>query len=149
MSKIDTVAFYLTRITQVRDELAAVGETVADSELVRTALNGFTKQWTSFVKGIVAREKLPDWERLWDDFIQEEIWEESLQGSQRRGNDQENIVLARKSKGKTKKSSRENTSQEGKKRDMNKVKCFACHMFGHCEGQCPNTGCSIRRIIGG
>ena len=43
MSKTNTIATYLTRITQVRDELAAIGETVDDHELVRTALNGFYK----------------------------------------------------------------------------------------------------------
>jgi hypothetical protein len=37
------------------------------------ALNGFSKSWDVFVRGVVAREKLPDWQRLWDDFVQEEI----------------------------------------------------------------------------
>jgi hypothetical protein len=69
MTGSDTVTTYLTRIRQVRDELAAIGETMDDSELVRTTLKGFTKEWTSFIKGIVAREKLPDWSRLWDDFV--------------------------------------------------------------------------------
>ena len=40
-----------------------------DEELVRIALNGFSKPWDTFVKGVVAREKLPDWQRLWDDFL--------------------------------------------------------------------------------
>jgi hypothetical protein len=26
-----------------------------------------------FMRGVVAQEKLPDWQRLWDDFVQEEI----------------------------------------------------------------------------
>jgi hypothetical protein len=142
MSRSDTIASYLTRITQVRDELATVGEAVSEQELVRTTLNGFTKPWAPFVKGIVAREKLPDWERLWDDFIQEEIREESLHGGQQKGDDDENLALAshaRKGKGKTKKNtSGEATSQDGKKKDMSKVKCFACHKFGHYAGQCPN-----------
>jgi hypothetical protein len=43
MTKIDTTTSYLTKITQVCDELGAVGETVGDHELVRTALNGVTK----------------------------------------------------------------------------------------------------------
>jgi hypothetical protein len=34
--------------------LTTVGETVADSELVRMALKGFTKEWTTFIKGVVA-----------------------------------------------------------------------------------------------
>ena len=38
----ECVASYLTRVTQVKDELAALGETILDSELVRIALKGFT-----------------------------------------------------------------------------------------------------------
>lgn len=72
MSKNETISSYLTRISQVRDELVAVGEKVFDSELVRTTLNWFTEQWSAFVKGVIARENLPTWGRLWDDFTQEE-----------------------------------------------------------------------------
>jgi hypothetical protein len=72
MSKIDSMTNYLTRITQVCDQLGAVGVTMTDVELVRVALNGFTKPWTSFIQGICSREKLPDFRRLWDDYIQEE-----------------------------------------------------------------------------
>jgi hypothetical protein len=43
MSKTDTVTSYLTRISQVRDELMAVGEVFKDDELVRTTLNGFSE----------------------------------------------------------------------------------------------------------
>jgi hypothetical protein len=68
MAKGDYVATYLTKFTRIKDEMATVGETVDETELVRTALNGFTKQWDVFVRGVVARKKLPDWERLWDDF---------------------------------------------------------------------------------
>jgi hypothetical protein len=40
---------------------------------VHMALNGFSKSWDVFVCGVVAREKLPDLQRLWDDFVQKEI----------------------------------------------------------------------------
>jgi hypothetical protein len=66
MTKTENVATYLTKITQVRDELGVVGEVIANNELVRTVLNGVTKQWDVFVEGIVARENLPKWDRLWD-----------------------------------------------------------------------------------
>jgi len=59
MTKTESVAFYLTKLTQMRDDLGAVGEIVADSELVRIALNGVTEQWAVFVEGIVASENLP------------------------------------------------------------------------------------------
>ena len=72
MAKGEGVVPYLTRLTQIRDELVVVGSKTEDEELVQIALNGFAKPWDTFVKGVVAREKLPDWQRLWDDFVQEE-----------------------------------------------------------------------------
>jgi hypothetical protein len=41
MSNTDTMASYLTKISQVRDELTIVGEVVKYDELVRTTLNDF------------------------------------------------------------------------------------------------------------
>jgi replicative DNA helicase len=41
MSSLDTIANYLTRITQIRDHLLAIGEVIVDTELVNVALNGF------------------------------------------------------------------------------------------------------------
>jgi 2-phosphoglycerate kinase len=67
MAKGESVVTYLTKFTHIGDELAGVGEAVNKTELVRIALNAFTKQWEVFVCGVVAREKLPDWERLWDE----------------------------------------------------------------------------------
>lgn len=43
MSKSDSVVTYLTKFTQVRDDLEGVGETTPNFELVRLALMGFTK----------------------------------------------------------------------------------------------------------
>ena len=45
MSRSDNVTSYLMRITQIRDQLAASGEKVADAELFNVALNGFTNPW--------------------------------------------------------------------------------------------------------
>ena len=72
MNKGDNMISYLTRISQVRDELGAMGEKVEDAKLVRTALNGVVKPWMIFVEFVVAREHMPTWDRLWDDFVQEE-----------------------------------------------------------------------------
>jgi hypothetical protein len=69
--------------------------------MVRTDLNGFTKPWAPFIKGIIEWETLSKFDKLWDDFIQKEIREESLVGQEKP--DHENIALAtqeRKSKGK-------------------------------------------------
>ena len=40
-AKGESVTSYLTRVSQVRDELAVVGETLDSAELIQVALNGF------------------------------------------------------------------------------------------------------------
>jgi hypothetical protein len=45
MGKGESVSSYLTKVAQVKDELATVGEVISNSELVRIALKGFTKEW--------------------------------------------------------------------------------------------------------
>jgi len=72
MSDTDTVASYLIKIIELRDQCAAIGMKVEDEELVPIALNGFSTPWESFVQYVFAREKLPTFENLWDDFVQEE-----------------------------------------------------------------------------
>ena len=53
----------------------------------------------------------------------------------------DNFALAAKGKKKKKfkKGSKEGAKQhDGEKKDMSKVKCFACQKMGHYAGQCPN-----------
>ena len=73
MGKGEGMASYLTKITQVRDELATVGEVVGIPEMVHTTPNGVSEQWTVFFQTIIGRENMPTWDRLWDDLTQEEI----------------------------------------------------------------------------
>ena len=42
MTRLDTVTNYLTKITQVCDELATIGVVVIEDEMVRMTLNGLT-----------------------------------------------------------------------------------------------------------
>jgi hypothetical protein len=119
MAKGEGVIAYLTRITQIRDELVAVSEKTEDLELVRIALDGFTKSWGVFVRGVVAWEKLPDWQRLWDDFVQEEIRIGQAGPSfSTHAEEEEGLALAGKAKGKKKR-------KGGKKTiDFSKFECF-------------------------
>ena len=55
--------------------------------------------------------------------------------------DEENVALAVKGKKKKKfkKGSKDGAKHhDGEKKDMSKVKFFACQKFGHYAGQCPN-----------
>ena len=69
MAKVEGVTSYLTRISHVRDELAAVGQLTSNNDIVQTTMNGVANPWDVFVEAIVARENLPSWERTWDDFV--------------------------------------------------------------------------------
>jgi hypothetical protein len=126
MTKAENVVTYLTRLTQVRDELGAVGEAIVDNELVRITLNGVSKQWVVFVEGIVAREKLPNWKCLWDDFVQEKTLRGYVHGSSSTGHDKENVALAANNKKNFKECPKGGNKPKGEgKKDMGKVKCFA------------------------
>jgi hypothetical protein len=74
MLDFETVTSYLGRFTQIRDELVAVKEIVDTEFLDRIALNIFSKPLGSFVRGIVAREVMPTWERLWDECYHKVKW---------------------------------------------------------------------------
>ena len=120
MAKGEGVVPYLTRLTQISDKLGAVD----------------SKTWETFINGVVAREKLPDWQILWDDFVQEETrmgQGSGLSSSAPQIVDEEALALTGKSKGKEKK------KKGGKKNlDMSKVKCFIYHNQGHFVSQCPD-----------
>ena len=53
MARGESMTTYLTRVSQVQDELAVVGETVDSAELIQVALNSFLKSWETFIRGIV------------------------------------------------------------------------------------------------
>jgi hypothetical protein len=115
------------KVMQIHDQLAVVGEKIANAELVNMALNGFSTSWRPFVKGICAHENLPKFERLWDDYIQEETQMESK--ANKKGGDKNLYLFGQTNKGKGKGpnkgkgKSEESTSQSGNK-DLSKIKCF-------------------------
>ena len=49
----DSAIGYLTKITNVRNELAAVGKVIPPTELVHIAVNGLPRSWMNFADGFV------------------------------------------------------------------------------------------------
>jgi hypothetical protein len=154
MLEDETVTSFLGRYTQIRDELAAIGEVVNPNSLVGQAMNSFTKPWDPFVRGIVAREVMLTWERTWDDFVQEDIRlaaeASGQQQQQQTVSGDENLALWTKGKKKTNRGGwqgpkfgappqggESSSSSSGQRRDMSTVRCFAYGEMGHYAGQCP------------
>ena len=71
MNQGEDVTSYLTRLRLVKYELATIGDSPSDDELMRTALNGFSRQWSVFVQVVSGQDTLSSWGRLWTIFTQE------------------------------------------------------------------------------
>eukprot|EP00253_Pinus_taeda_P032558 PITA_32558 len=99
----DSATGYLTKITNVRDELAAIGEVIPPIELVQIAVNDLHRSWMNFGDGVCARETLPTRERFWDDCIQTEIRKGQLGAAKLVEHDEDVALSAGGKKGKGKK----------------------------------------------
>ena len=73
MEKGNTICTYLNNFTTCRDELGSVGITIVDDDMMSLTLLSLPKSWNSYQDSVNGREKLPDWERLLSDIMQEEI----------------------------------------------------------------------------
>jgi hypothetical protein len=73
LTKGDTVATFFMRISEIKEQLGAIGEIMSDRELVLSTLNNLPKHWEPFLQSINGREKLPTFDRLWTDCTQEEL----------------------------------------------------------------------------
>lgn len=138
MSIGEPIITYLSKFTQVRDELGGVGMTVPKHGLVNFALLGLYKSWYGFQDVVCQRENFPSGERLWTDCIQEEIWRGSRDGRSMKTKDKESFTLAGKSskaKGKEGQGVAQ-SSRKGKKKDLSKIKFFHCHEFGQYSPKC-------------
>ena len=92
IQNVETIQYYFTRVSQIKEHLEVVDEEVENAEIVMTTLNGLPRTWDTFIQGICARKKLVKFSRLWEECSQEEArivaWEEKM-GSE----DQALIVL--------------------------------------------------------
>jgi hypothetical protein len=137
MNKSNIVSTYFMKISQIKDQLAAVGDLVGDAELVTKNLNGFPSSWDAFVQGICARRKLPKFDKLWTNCVQEES---RLTSKMKKTNDEENQALTTHVK--KRKERRNNIPKKNRilvpnhKKDVSKIRCFNCQKLGDFAYQC-------------
>ena len=58
MSKRESIQYYFTRVSQFKEKLSAIRDTLDEDELVVTTLNGLTRPWDSFIQTLCARKKV-------------------------------------------------------------------------------------------
>jgi hypothetical protein len=59
MTRNDTIVNFFMKISKIKDQLGAIGETIIDIELIMTTLNSLPSHWEPFIQSISGREDLP------------------------------------------------------------------------------------------
>jgi hypothetical protein len=72
MQKGETIQEYFSRISQFKEQLEAIEDTIDGDELIMTALNSLTRPWDAFIQTICARKEKLHFDSLWEECVQEE-----------------------------------------------------------------------------
>lgn len=87
-----------------RGELGSVGVPISEDDMVSLALLVLPKRWHSYWESVNGREKLPDWERLWSDLVQDEFRLNTKDGTSSKEVEEEFSLVIKENKAKGKKS---------------------------------------------
>jgi hypothetical protein len=138
MENSESVSSYLMRVSQIRDQLAAIGDVIGDKELVTKTLNGFPTFWIPFVQGVCARSKLPKLDKLWEDFTHEES---RLADQHKRliVDEEKYLTIQKNIRSSFRKNNKEANSIRvpDKKKYVSKIRCYNCQNLGHFFYNCP------------
>jgi hypothetical protein len=72
MQRGESIQEYFSRISQFKEQLEAIGDSIDEDELIMTTLNGLTRPWDAFIQTICARTEKLKFDGLWEECIQEE-----------------------------------------------------------------------------
>ena len=72
MSHGESIQDYFTMVSQIKEQLEAIGDKLDEDEMVMTALNGLTRPWESFIQMMCARKESMKFDVVWEDCTQEE-----------------------------------------------------------------------------
>jgi hypothetical protein len=100
MQNSKIIQSYFTRVSQIKEQLEAIGDSVEEAKVTMTKLNGLPNLWESFIQGIHSRIKLTKFNRLWEDCTQEEARLEARKEKIENNEDRALTVHARKGKNK-------------------------------------------------
>jgi hypothetical protein len=114
--------------------------TVDDDDLVQAIFYDLPSSWETFLSNVSGREIQPMFERLWHDFLQEEIFTSTRSEPTK----EEHSDLASRFKGKKKGTFQKGSQRKpntkftfkGKNIDTYKIKFFSCNKLGHFAKYC-------------
>jgi len=144
ITKGDTVATFFMKISEIKEQLGAIGEIMFDKELVLSTLNNLQKVSESFLQSISGRDKLPTFDCLWTDCTEEELRLRN-RGVEDSLDDNHALSLYKKKGGRFKRNFRQTfrdeksplASSHNQRRDVSEIQCFRCDKYGHYARNCP------------
>jgi hypothetical protein len=71
MQKGEMIQEYFSKISEFKEQLEAIGDTIDESKLIMMALNGLIRPWDVFIQTICARKEKLQFDSLWEECIQE------------------------------------------------------------------------------
>ena len=129
-----------SRVSQIKEQLEAIGDMVEEVEVVMTTLNGLPREWDYFIRGICARRKLTNFNKLWEECVHEE---ETIENIEEKLNDNEDQPLTihaknkRKSQGSPSRTTLDFKRGKKPRKDHSSFECYSCHKMGHITRNCP------------
>jgi hypothetical protein len=72
MQKGEIVHEYFSRISQFKEQIEEIGDTLDEDELIMTDLYGLTRPWDAFIQTICARKEKLQFDSVWEECAQEE-----------------------------------------------------------------------------
>jgi hypothetical protein len=107
-------------VSQIKEQLEAIGDSIEEVEITMTTLNGLPNSWESFIQGISSRRKLTKFSKLWEDCTLEEARLEERKEKIENNEDQVLTVHARKGKNKKEVQSHKRFQKIHKRQDSHK-----------------------------
>jgi hypothetical protein len=72
MQKGETIQEYFSGISQFKEQLEEIEDTIDGYELIMTTLNGITRPWDAFIQIICAKKENLHFDNIWEECVQEE-----------------------------------------------------------------------------
>jgi hypothetical protein len=73
MQKGETIQEYFSKISQFKEQLEAIEDTIDEDELIIMALNGITRPWDAFIQTVCARKDKLQFDSLWEECVTEKL----------------------------------------------------------------------------
>ena len=66
MSKGESIQDYFIRVSQFKEKLEAIGDSLDEDELVMISLNGLTRPWDSFIQTLSTIKESMKFDIVWE-----------------------------------------------------------------------------------